>query len=386
MLRSALLFALGAALISACVVDRERTTEGGQHPAGWLEKESPAFHGKYIAQHGTPALDDCQACHGLDYAGGPVGVTCNNAGCHEKGPESCGTCHGAAGSPRPMSGAHAKHAAYCEECHAVPVGVRSPGHFDGKVAILFSGVSRADNSIPEWSAEAQTCAGTYCHIDKTPEWMEVAEATPCDSCHGDPPASHARFSFVATKGSCGACHPAPPDQPLHINGSFERRPDVSCSACHGSGPLGAPAPALDGSADPSSPGVGAHKRHLDANLSDRIGRVVECSVCHAIPASVEAPGHLDESAPADVSLPDNGSFDAASLTCVAGCHWDRSPGPKWTDTSGAARACDACHGFPPDKTRKGTQHTLCAPELGACQACHTFDPSTHVDNHVDLKP
>ena len=61
-----------------------------------------------------------------------------------------------------------------------------------------------------------------------------------------------------------------------------------------------------------------------------------------------------------------------------------APGPVWTDASGAARACDACHGFPPVLTRQGTPHTSAPPALAACLGCHPFSPEAHVDGHVDL--
>jgi hypothetical protein len=67
-----------------------------------------------------------------------------------------------------------------------------------------------------------------------------------------------------------------------------------------------------------------------------------------------------------------------------GCHWDRSPGPAWDDTSGAPRACDACHGFPTVTTRDGGPHPPASPDLATCLGCHTFDPSTHVDGQVDF--
>lgn len=384
-----LMIALGAALISACVVEREPRGADGLHPEGWDEPKSTAFHGRWIEKYGTKALDECQACHGFDYSGGPVGVTCNKAGCHTKGPEFCGTCHGGEKGPRPMSGAHFKHEAYCAECHKVPATARASGHLNESVEVTFSGAALANGANPAWSSEVMTCSGTYCHLDGSPDWKESTGDTPCNICHRDPPVSHVRFSSVAGKGKCTDCHPEPPNpdaQLTHINGKLNVRPEVNCTTCHGHAPMGAPAPALDGSTDPASRGVGAHARHLDGTLSDRIGRVVQCSVCHPVPVSIDAPGHLDESVPADVTLSDGGEFNSVSQTCVVGCHWNRSPGPQWTDTTGAERACDACHGFPPEKTRKGTAHTLCSPDLGACLGCHTFDPSTHVDNHVDFKP
>jgi hypothetical protein len=172
---------------------------------------------------------------------------------------------------------------------------------------------------------------------------------------------------------------------MHVNGTVDLAATIACDTCHGHGPLGAPAPALDGSTDPTSRGVGAHQRHLDPSLPDRMGHVVDCATCHPVPASVTTPGHLDQ-APTAVSLPQGGAYDPATGSCVVSCHWNKTPGPVWTDESGDARACDACHGFPPVLMRNGTLHTAAQPVLSACLACHPVSPETHVDGIVELNP
>ncbi|APR75401.1 Cytochrome c family protein [Minicystis rosea] len=297
----------------------------------------------------------------------------------------CGTCHGDGSGPRPTSGAHAEHARFCVECHRVPEDVVAPGHLDGVIEIAFSGLATASGASPSWDATTKTCAGTHCHAGSTPTWQKPSGAATCATCHGAPPASHQRWIRVAEPASCGACHPVPPD-PRHLDGTITVASTIACDACHGHGPAGAPPVALDGSSDPTTRGAGAHRRHLDETLGDRIGRVVPCARCHPIPASVTAPGHLDTSAPADVIFAGGGTYDPAAGSCVVGCHWDRDPGPAWTDASGAARACDACHGFPPVLMRDGTPHTTSAPALTACVACHVYTSTTHVDGHVDLVP
>lgn len=379
---------MAGAALAACEVRRERPDDGGQHPPGWTEPASASFHGRWLSETGYD-LDACRACHGADYAGGAVGVSCNGGGCHERGVESCGTCHGKGTSARPATGAHDQHASLCGECHQVPVNIRAKGHMNGTVEVAFSGLAVAHGAEPVWSAATGGCAGTYCHVDASPRWKKPAGPAECADCHGNPPASHVRWSHVAAPSSCAACHPVPPD-PRHVNGvtelvgSTSGTPMLACDTCHGQGPLGAPPAALDGSTDPATRGVGAHRRHLDETLEDRIGKVASCGACHSVPSSVDAPGHLDTSAPADVVLAGGGAYDASTGSCVVGCHWDRSPGPSWTDTTGAARACDACHGFPPAFGRDGTPHTPSPPSLDACEGCHVFNPSTHVDGHVDL--
>lgn len=186
----------------------------------------------------------------------------------------------------------------------------------------------------------------------------------CASCHG------ADWHGGAVGVSCesAGCHTKPP---------------TSCDTCHGSGVLGAPPPSLDRSIDPSARGVGAHRRHLDETLRDRIGHVAACDDCHVVPTHVSDPGHIGQP-PARVVLAAGGRYDPRSLTCVNACHFDRTPGPVWTDTSGTPRACDGCHAFPPTRTRSGTIHPGVEGEIAACRKCHVFDPSSHVDGKVDF--
>lgn len=134
----------------------------------------------------------------------------------------------------------------------------------------------------------------------------------------------------------------------------------------------------------NGPAVGAHARHLDASIANRIGRVVACDDCHSVPAEIGSPGHVDGTAPADVVLHSGESYGPTTHGCVVGCHWSLDPGPSWDDDSGAARACDACHGLPPLVTRTGTTHPPVSGGQAACASCHLFDPATHVDGKVDF--
>jgi hypothetical protein len=197
---------------------------------------------------------------------------------------------------------------------------------------------------------------------------------------------------------CSKCHPVPtpgaPPAPgdTHVNGQLDFQPSIACDSCHGQDATGAPGPALDGSTDPSSHGVGQHQAHLDATLPNRIGRVVACSTCHTVPASVTQPGHLDHPLPATVSLPQGGAYDASTQTCTVWCHSfpnnALAAAPVWHDTSGAVLtpACTGCHGFPPVLRRDGTPHTQAPSNLSACLLCHPFGPTTHVDGTVELLP
>ena len=131
-----------------------------------------------------------------------------------------------------------------------------------------------------------------------------------------------------------------------------------------------------------------HARHLDETLLDRIGRPLECAQCHDVPDSMLASGHMDAAAPADVWL-FGGAYAPETASCLVGCHWDKDPGPVWNDTSGAPRQCDACHGFPPAKTREGVPHPQVEEQeleakIDKCRTCHQFEPATHVDGHMEF--
>jgi predicted CxxxxCH...CXXCH cytochrome family protein len=412
--RGALIAAISLAALASCEKAREvPEPDGGTgvHPDGWADPESLEFHAKWFQAHRDDStgeaghIAECQKCHGADYTGGAVGVGCTSAGCHTSkgGPNFCGTCHGSDKGPMPTTGptagAHEMHKAFCNDCHKVPDKVASPGHIDGKIDVLFSGLAVANGSTATWDATAKTCTNVYCHAASTPKWEKPTAEAPCDFCHKTPPDSHARWAFVATPKSCANCHPSP-SKPIvaaeHIDTKLEIRDDLTCWSCHGSPPNGAPAPALDGSTDTTSAGVGAHQRHLDPALPGRIGKVVACNLCHQVPSAWWSPGHildaagkLDDAAPAEVSLPYGGTFDAATNpknpTCVVACHFDQ---PKtWTaDKPGTVPACTSCHGFPPLLLRDGTPHTQSPSDLGACLKCHPFSPATHVDGTIDLLP
>lgn len=365
--------------ITGCEIRRDRIAGDGYHEVGWANTQDGGKHASWLRQAGYP-IEDCQVCHGADGTESPVLLSCNNRGCHEQGVSSCGTCHGNAQGPRPTTSAHDKHISYCIECHAVPKTIRGDGHLNGTVDVVFAGLALNNQALPAWDNATKNCSNAYCHLGKAISWeLPTTSSTPCDTCHGNPPESHARFTAVAFSSSCTTCHPDA-KMPTHVNGIVETN-SMKCDTCHGQGPLGAPPAALDGSTQASNRGVGAHRRHLDETLADRTGKTVACSACHVVPSSTDAPGHIDTTTPADVSLV-LGKYDAQTGQCSTSCHFDVNPGPIWTDTTGAARACDACHGFPPAFTRKGTPHT----PSSACSSCHSFSVETHVDGVVDVTP
>ena len=205
------------------------------HGKGWIDQSSPNFHGNAVRAMGWD-MRSCQACHGVLYEGGRVGVSCRD--CHQDGagPENCTTCHGSHGSvstpapPRDLSknssrsargvGAHQIHLAgssifgtmLCSECHTVPGSVYVAGHIDStaRAEVLFNNslTKTRTNEIgtidydpglptytpsPSYSQAALACSNTYCHgyfkngnLAFAPTWNDTTGASwACGTCHGD---------------------------------------------------------------------------------------------------------------------------------------------------------------------------------------------------------
>ena len=306
-------------------------------------------------------------------------MSCAQNGCHtsaDGGPGSpiaCTTCHGSNGSPRPATGAHWAHVPFCDTCHQVPAKT------------VDDVVKHANGASPNFLASTKQCANTYCHGAISPAWESGAKLD-CSGCHAAPPADHERWSrLTPSTESCQNCHPNPltdTDHATHVNGKVDVTVS-SCTTCHGSNGHANPPVDLDGGTDPTTRGVGAHARHLDPTLSDRIANVALCNDCHVVPANVTDPGHIDH-VDTKVRFPFGGTYDTTNATCTVWCHWDKPVGPTWTDNSGAARQCDSCHGFPPVVTRANTPHPSVQPDVNVCKICHVFTQATHVDGVVDF--
>ncbi len=323
----------------------------GVHPIGILDEQSDDFHGKELARRNWDfAL--CASCHGNAFDGGAAKVSCTS--CHAEGPTACVTCHG----DGPTSGAHVQHrSASCAECHTVPERWDASGHIVDDVApaeVTFGALASAtpvaaDRKGPP-TFESGACANVYCHGDALhasgglstrPVWNEPAPTGTCVRCHASPPPSHAR-------NDCATCHP--PSAP-HIDGTVQV--GTGCTGCH-------------------QETTGAHRKHLDAPSGLR--GPIACATCHTVPATVDAPGHIDSGPPAEASC---GTF---------ACHGS-SP-PAWTAT--AVVACGTCHGIPPS-----TPSHASATSLATCATCHPSSvtpqgaiivvggTSTHIDGVVD---
>ena len=217
----------------------------------------------------------CTQCHGADYQGGVVGVSCNNPTCHGgQDWTSCTFCHGtppsqnqppfgvggevstgtlAVGRHGPHLASSSTHVAFaCGICHTVPAA--------GDVSHALGYVPSIDPSDPGhhgdllFSAQATTqgapvtargtCVGA-CHSNgrdgapnAVPYWAGGSWAVgDCANCHSNPPAN-GEHGKHRTKATCNECHP-PADSSSHLNGSRDTAAPPGMTFIAPGGPCGA---------------------------------------------------------------------------------------------------------------------------------------------------
>jgi predicted CxxxxCH...CXXCH cytochrome family protein len=347
------------------------------HDPGVIDPRSPMFHGAVLrASRWSPMLDPadpsaCGRCHEGTPAR-PSGVTEAAPGapsctsCHDQagGVLACSTCHGSQGKAYPprdrcffpgdAPGSHAAHVEpspehpaglACATCHPAPGSPVIGGlHGNGTVEVTFDPTSVPGDA--RYDRASGACA-VYCHDQGGAKprvtWTEPANAIGCGGCHRSPPPGH----FA---GPCTGCHAEANaggtslrGGPLHMNGKVDLGDGSGqCGACHGTG------------ASPW-PATGAHRAHEDPALTAPLA----CSNCHVVPVAILDPVHLDGTvhvafsglATARGALPVWSGGRCTNVACHGANLADPVVAPAWSDASGAAARCGACHGVPP------SQHT-----------------------------
>lgn len=259
---------------------------GGTHLNGHVDVSAhplpfpPSLHGP-AAEGGASG---CTECHGADYGGGAVGVSCN--ACHETigyadWKTNCTFCHGTRTpgwtdanlplaapplaldrtadqtSANPKVGAHQAHLVgttyanplTCGTCHGgIPPRTfpGSLGHVDGQPATIAFASPATQGVTPSYAGNGGSCA-VYCHGTGTafvnptapgpsttvsPAWTATSIA--CDGCHGTPPTT-GQHGFTNHQFPCGYCHltvagtgatPSIVNKTLHVNGQKDVALDV----------------------------------------------------------------------------------------------------------------------------------------------------------------
>lgn len=244
------------------------------HADDWFDfTVYPPIHANFIRTSYWDMLQ-CKLCHGSDYSGGRVGVSCLTCHGEPNGPENCTFCHGGSNPAPPFDlngrttpnapgvGAHQAHvvggnvgdSVRCSECHIVPTSVYSAGHIDssGRAKISFGPLSRLRSEggtfipDPTYDFSSLQCANTFCHgnwrvlrsssnykftytdsmmtgLNYSPVWTSGPTEDFCGSCHGIPPSGHAPYG----RSTCWQCHDGVvnpdgtiADKSKHINGKI----------------------------------------------------------------------------------------------------------------------------------------------------------------------
>jgi len=329
-----------------------------------------------VTADGASAVDSkCTRCHGgVESSGGapPRSV---------KG-ESATTARAVgAHTAHVNGGAHLAPALACDACHVAPDPAAPMAHVDGRVAVSFGVLAKANGVAAAWNPEAATCT-VYCHgasmaaaggDAKPPVWTKVdGTQADCGSCHGaPPPAPHPQ------RTDCARCHPgsmtlagAATAPARHLDGTLDL--ELGCTSCHGDDTRAgsahlkaAPPVSSTGATATTDRGVGAHQAHVNAGP---LAKAIGCETCHVVPTD---PAHPDGSVQLAFTGVANAAGPAASwngATCATYCHGTTLSGgtdkaPAWTQVDGTQAACGTCHGKPPAIS----PHT---PGMTNCRICH----------------
>jgi predicted CxxxxCH...CXXCH cytochrome family protein len=213
------------------------------HSFDYANDGLPTFHGLELKNKYAWNLDFCKTCHGADYKGGTVQVSCIT--CHTSGPEACNVCHGSNNNAAPPKdidnntaktfvtvGAHQEHlkgvsktfGIKCAECHVVPKSLKDAGHLGTSPAEVAFKDSLANTSTKGriktamvWLRDSLTCKNTYCHGNFTngnnysPKWTKGQDEAKCGSCHSLPPGgTHLPVT------TCSICHNLTVDANMNI--------------------------------------------------------------------------------------------------------------------------------------------------------------------------
>ncbi len=327
-----------AALLSSCSTPNEPTpqqnVEIGIHPQGWLDLQSSNFHGTFLAAKQYDVAQ-CQQCHGNQFDGGLVGVSCRK--CHETFPHPEGWVGIGEGSHKQYIQSHNYDFQSCKACHGA--------NYD---------LVKVDNSCRTChTSDAGPEACNTCHGVFAADGNDLRNAAPPAGLHNETEASspavgahqaHLNY-FESVEATCQECHTVPATMAAagHIDGDGEAEVTFN-------GPL-----ALTISEDST---------RVPAPIFDHETHSCQNTYCHGNWALLKASS--------------NQSFVYAEDKIQG-----NAAAPVWNDP--ATGACGTCHDLPP----RGHNPF----DLTACAGCHTgvidaegkiIDQTKHVNGKVNV--
>ena len=182
------------------------------HPPDWLKINAANFHGSVLAAKGY-AVNECRQCHGNNYDGGLVGISCRT--CHPTYPHPSGWADVGENSHSQYIKSRVYQFGACKTCH---------GQDYGTVKLDKSCLTCHQN---EGGPEAcNTCHGDFAargtdlRIAAPPAGLdnETEETDPAVGMHR----AHLDY-FEDVEATCAECHkvPASLDDPGHIDADGE---------------------------------------------------------------------------------------------------------------------------------------------------------------------
>ena len=295
------------------------------HPTGWLADHS---------QEAINDVDSCKSCHGADYSGGSVGVSCFT--CHLSGPPF--TVHPASWGVDTVIG----HQNFADElswtscatsgCHGLDLkGGAFDGAETGPSCFTVSGCHATTNGDPP--APATHTANYDDPADHGPAAKQ--NQLYCRNCHGLPP-NIFDGGFVTPNyggvGNCSLCHPDAKAHPTDWQGNNDTNAN-GYTAMHW--------------------------------MVTPMAIEISCSLCHNVSSATRASPMIG--APT--------CFDAAFENAnggLTGCHVGGSPG-HLADFAPSSGGCEACHG--------SQLNVVNDIHGGQCNLCHA-PPPCDADNEI----
>jgi predicted CxxxxCH...CXXCH cytochrome family protein len=308
------------------------------HPSGWTNNQSPNFHLNAIEKSGWDLLA-CRKCHGAQYTGGIVQV-------------SCMECHVPSDLPSPGNGTGNVH----PDGWTDNTSANFHGKWIGATGWDMQPCRKCHGSDYEGGITEVSC--TECHT-------ETDGPENCTTCHGGE-------NIAPPKDLTGSDSPGSPGVGAHqahlVEGEISSL--IACSQCH------------------AIPEMFSSTGHID--LTNSGAQVVFNDSLANTPTEGVVPRPVFNAS----------SLRCENTYCHGDFkNGNRTNAPLWNDITGTQAACGTCHGditqsdpalrARPKSSANGGTH----PQSTACFACHRdvidrnlnfIDKSKHINGKIDV--